>query len=128
MVVADRNQVGGADPRLFGRQADKVLTAEVDERRQSGCENVNQSFGDFKAVDRVSLSIEQEDLRCWASSCGKTTTLRMLAGFEQPDRGPDPARGRAGRTCRIQAQREHGLPGYALFEHLKCQDNVAFRP
>ena len=46
-------------------------------------------FGDFKAVDDVSLKIYKGEIFCLlgASGCGKTTLLRMLGGFETPTSG-----------------------------------------
>ncbi|MCK5366384.1 MAG: ATP-binding cassette domain-containing protein, partial [Gammaproteobacteria bacterium] len=47
-------------------------------------ENVTKRFGDFTAVDAVSLSIYKAEVFCLlgGSGCGKSTLLRMLAGFE----------------------------------------------
>src|ERR1039457_5466695 len=52
-------------------------------------EHVTKSFGDFKAVDDVSLKIYQREIFCLmgASGCGKTTLPRMLGGFETPSSG-----------------------------------------
>ncbi|MGH8186428.1 MAG: ATP-binding cassette domain-containing protein, partial [Steroidobacteraceae bacterium] len=49
-------------------------------------EDLTKKFGDFKAVDDVSLNIYRGEIFCLlgGSGCGKTTLLRMLAGFEQP--------------------------------------------
>ena len=50
---------------------------------------VTKKFGDFAAVDDVSLDIQRGEIFCLlgGSGCGKTTLLRMLAGFETPTRG-----------------------------------------
>ena len=51
--------------------------------------NVTRRFGDVVAVDDLSLDIDKGELFCLlgASGCGKTTLLRMLAGFESVDSG-----------------------------------------
>ena len=50
---------------------------------------VSKKFGDFTAVNNVDLDIYQGELFCLlgGSGCGKTTLLRMLAGFEKPSSG-----------------------------------------
>ena len=52
-------------------------------------ENIVKTFGDVRAVDDVSLRIEEGELffLLGPSGCGKTTLLRMVAGFYQPDGG-----------------------------------------
>src|SRR3954463_2465795 len=52
-------------------------------------EGVGKSFGNFRAVDRLSLDIRAGEFFALLgpSGCGKTTLLRMLAGFETPDEG-----------------------------------------
>src|ERR1043165_235124 len=52
-------------------------------------ERVTKKFGDFVAVNDVSLKVFKAELFCLlgGSGCGKTTLLRMLAGFEEPTSG-----------------------------------------
>ncbi len=52
-------------------------------------EGVAKSFGNFRAVDQLSLDIRAGEFFALLgpSGCGKTTLLRMLAGFETPDEG-----------------------------------------
>src|SRR5262245_66418951 len=52
-------------------------------------DDVSKKFGDFTAVDDVSLNVYRGEIFCLlgGSGCGKTTLLRMLAGFETPTDG-----------------------------------------
>src|SRR5207247_3932473 len=81
------------------------------------------------AVDDVSLDIPQGSLTTLLgpSGCGKTTTLRMIAGFYEPDRG----------DIFIGSRRVNDIPthrrrtamvfqDYALFPHMSVQDNVRY--
>ena len=51
-------------------------------------ERISKSFGEFKAVNDVSLKIYQREIFCLlgASGCGKTTLLRMLGDLKRPPR------------------------------------------
>ena len=91
--------------------------------------NVTRRFGDFTAVDGVSLGIEagQFFTLLGPSGCGKTTLLRMIAGFDLPDGGSiflngedlsnRPPEERPVRTV---------FQSYALFPHMTVEGNVAF--
>jgi putrescine transport system ATP-binding protein len=92
-------------------------------------EKVTKKFGDFVAVDDVSLNIYRGEIFCLlgGSGCGKTTLLRMMAGFESPTSG----------TISIDGVDITGLPpyerpvnmmfqSYALFPHMSVEQNVAF--
>jgi spermidine/putrescine transport system ATP-binding protein len=92
-------------------------------------EGVTKHFGDFVAVDDLTLTVPQGSFFALLgpSGCGKTTTLRMVAGLEDPT---------AGRVLigddDITGLRPHKRPvntvfqSYALFPHLTVFENVAF--
>jgi spermidine/putrescine transport system ATP-binding protein len=86
-------------------------------------------FGDFTAVDRVSLDIHRSEFfsLLGASGCGKTTLLRMIAGFEQPTSGLILLNG-ADVTATPPHRRMVNLvfQHYALFPHLSVERNIGF--
>ncbi len=92
-------------------------------------DGVVKSFGNFRAVDGVSLDIRSGEFFALLgpSGCGKTTLLRMLAGFEAPDEGKILLGGQD-----IAQALPHERPinmmfqNYALFPHLSVRDNIAF--
>ncbi len=92
-------------------------------------ENVTKRFGDFTAVNDLSLSIFEREFFALlgASGCGKSTLLRMLAGFEEPTSG----------RILLDGQDLRGIPpyrrpvnmmfqSYALFPHMSVEKNIAF--
>ncbi len=91
--------------------------------------SVTKRFGDFVAVDDVSLQIQKGEFfsLLGPSGCGKTTLLRMIGGFESPT---------AGRILIGSRDITHLPPyrrpvnmvfqSYALFPHLTVLENVAF--
>ena len=94
-------------------------------------QDVVKDFSGYKAVNNVSLDIAKGEIFALlgSSGCGKTTLLRMLAGFETPT---------SGRII-LNGQDLAGMPpyerpinmmfqSYALFPHLTVWDNVAFGP
>ncbi|MFT5505229.1 MAG: putrescine transport system ATP-binding protein, partial [Gammaproteobacteria bacterium] len=92
-------------------------------------QSVSKHFGDFTAVDNVDLDIYKGELfsLLGGSGCGKTTLLRMLAGFETPTSG----------TITIDGVNMNDVPpyerpvnmmfqSYALFPHMTVEKNVAY--
>ena len=82
---------------------------------------LSKRFGEVVAVDDVSLTIAAGEFitLLGASGSGKTTTLRMLAGFERPDRGRH-AHGRDPITALPPYRRDINtvFQHYALFPHM----------
>ncbi|MCB1336855.1 MAG: ABC transporter ATP-binding protein [Maritimibacter sp.] len=91
--------------------------------------NVSKRFGDFTAIDDLTLDIYEREFFALLgpSGCGKTTMMRMLAGFERATEG----------TITLGGQDMGGIPpnerpvnmmfqSYALFPHLSVWDNIAF--
>ena len=92
-------------------------------------QNITKIFGDFTAVDDLSLNVYQREFFALlgASGCGKSTLLRMLAGFENPTKG----------KILLDGQDMTGIPpykrpvnmmfqSYALFPHMTVENNIAF--
>ncbi len=92
-------------------------------------ERLTKRFGDFTALDRVSLSIEPGELffLLGPSGCGKTTLLRHIAGFYLPDEGRI-LFGEQDVTRLPPHRRDTGMmfQSYALWPHLTVAQNVAF--
>lgn len=91
--------------------------------------NVTKCFGAFTAVDDLSLKIYEREFFALlgGSGCGKTTLMRMLAGFETPTSG----------QIFLDGQDLAGIPphrrpsnmmfqSYALFPHMSVEKNIAF--
>lgn len=91
--------------------------------------NIAKEFEGFKALDRVSVDIEQGSLVALLgpSGSGKSTLLRVIAGLEKPDQG----------TIAIAEQDVTEIPvkdrnigfvfqNYALFKHLTVEENIGF--
>ena len=91
--------------------------------------NVTKKFGDFVAVDDVSLDIRRGEIFCLlgGSGSGKTTLLRMLAGFERPSVGSIQIDG-ADMSAIPPYERPVNMmfQSYALFPHMSVEKNVAF--
>ncbi|MCX8281235.1 ABC transporter ATP-binding protein [Phyllobacterium sp. 0TCS1.6C] len=113
----------GSFRRKFAPWTDPQATAFI------SIENVTKIFGNFTAVDDLSLTIYNREFFALlgASGCGKSTLLRMLAGFEEPTSG----------RILIDGQDMKGIPpyrrpvnmmfqSYALFPHMTVEANIAF--
>ena len=100
-----------------------------DDSRFIRIRNLSKSFGDFVAVDDVDLDIVRGELFSilGGSGCGKTTLLRMLAGFEAPTGGSIEIDG-----VDITEQAPYERPvnmmfqSYAVFPHMTVSENIAY--
>src|SRR6202012_5086356 len=92
-------------------------------------ENVTKKFGDFVAVNDVSLDIHEREFFSLLGppGCGKTTLMRMLAGFEEPTSGRITLGGKdlAG-VPPYERPTNMMFQSYALFPHMTVTDNIAF--
>ena len=91
--------------------------------------NVTKRFGDFTAVDDISLAIYEREFFALLgpSGCGKTTMMRMIAGFEEPSAGDVLLDGR--NLAGVPPYRRPSnmmFQSYALFPHMTVEGNVAF--
>ncbi|MFK7762418.1 MAG: ABC transporter ATP-binding protein [Roseobacter sp.] len=92
-------------------------------------QNVEKYFGTFKAIDKISMDVGHGEFfsLLGASGCGKTTLLRMLAGFENPSSGEIFIDGQP-----MSEVPPHMRPvnmvfqNYAIFPHLNVRDNIAY--
>jgi len=90
---------------------------------------ITKSYSDFNAVDDLSLTIKEGSFFALLgpSGCGKTTTLRMIAGLEEPTAGSIHI-----GTTDITTMKPYQRPvntvfqNYALFPHLSIYENIAF--
>ena len=109
--------------------APSAATSGANDAAYLSIQDVVKDFSGYKAVNHVSLDIAKGEIFALlgSSGCGKTTLLRMLAGFDSPT---------SGRIV-LNGQDMAGLPpyerpinmmfqSYALFPHLTVWQNIAF--
>jgi len=90
---------------------------------------VTPEGGEVAAVDHVTMQIKNGEFfsMLGSSGCGKTTSLRMIAGFEWPTEGEVYIEGKAmGHTPPFQRKVNTVFQSYALFQHLTVYQNLAF--
>jgi sulfate transport system ATP-binding protein len=91
--------------------------------------NVSKRFGDFTALDDVSLEVEGGSLTALLgpSGSGKSTLLRIIAGLEFPDAGEILISGEDATALKPQSRNVGFVfQHYAAFKHMTVRDNVAF--
>lgn len=93
------------------------------------CQNLSKRYNDSWAVREISLGVERGEFfgLLGASGSGKTTTLRMIAGLDQPSAGQVLFEDRDITNLPAE-KRDFGMvfQNYALFPHLNVFENVAF--
>ncbi|AZL60221.1 ABC transporter ATP-binding protein [Tabrizicola piscis] len=92
-------------------------------------EGVSKTFGTFQAVKDVSLAVGKGEIfsLLGGSGCGKTTLLRMLAGFEEPTSGRIFLEGRDMAGVPPWERPVHMMfQSYAIFPHMTVEANVAY--
>ena len=111
---------------VLDQAVDAGARADTGELRLTG---VTKRFGDFTAVDDLSLTVPAGSFFALlgASGCGKTTTLRMVAGLEEPTAGGITLGGKDITRMRpYQRPVNTVFQSYALFPHMTIEQNVAF--
>ena len=91
--------------------------------------NVTKTFGNFKALDNISLEVKDGELFALLgpSGSGKTTLLRIIAGLEVPDSGSILFHGKDATRAPLRERRVGFVfQHFALFRHMTIFDNVAF--
>jgi len=113
----------GAVRRKFAPWDDPSATPLIEIR------NLTKRFGDFTAVDHVSLKIYEREFFALLgpSGCGKTTLMRMLAGFEDPSAGEILIGGQSMNSIPPHKRPVNMMfQSYALFPHMTVEKNIAF--
>ncbi len=91
--------------------------------------DATKTFGTFTALDRVSMSVEQDQFVCLLgpSGCGKTTLLRLIAGLTQLDSGSITLKG-ADLSSLPARKRGFGIvfQSYSLFPDMTVAQNVGY--
>lgn len=91
--------------------------------------NLHKSYGDFVAVKDTTLNVKKGEFLTFlgSSGCGKTTTLRMIAGFENPTSGSIMIGGKHVEHLQPNKRDVNTVfQNYALFPHLTIRENIGF--
>ena len=91
--------------------------------------NITKSWGDFTAVNDISLSIHDQEflVLLGPSGCGKTTTMRMVAGLEEPSKG-DIFIGSKRVNDELPKDRDVAMvfQNYGLYPHMSVYENIRY--
>lgn len=92
-------------------------------------EGISRRYGDLTVVDKLSFNVNEGEFVALLgpSGCGKSTSLKMIAGLETPDAGSIELEGRD-ITHLSPGERKLAMvfQSYALFPHLKVEENILF--
>ena len=92
-------------------------------------EGVNKEYGNNHVVKDLNLNVEEGEFLTLlgSSGCGKTTTLRMIAGFEEPSSGSILVQGESiAEKEPYERDVNTVFQSYALFPHMTVYDNIAY--
>ena len=93
--------------------------------------DITVKYGDNVVLDKLNLYINEKEFitLLGSSGCGKTTTLRCIAGFLEPDSGEIIFEGRVINDVPPHRRKVNTIfQRYALFSHLNVYENIAFGP
>jgi len=92
-------------------------------------QDITKSFGETQVLRGISIDIHQGEFITFlgSSGCGKTTTLRIIAGLEEPDSGRVMLEGKDVTTLAPNKRDVNTVfQNYALFPHMTVEQNVAY--
>ena len=97
------------------------------------CENISKNYQSTVAVNNLSISVSKGEIISilGSSGCGKTTLLRLIAGFEKLDRGEIKLKNTSVSSIEKHIQPENRNIGmvfqeYSLFPHMNVAQNITF--